>query len=49
MSILMRENYFNKCPPLYVLITFWFVYLQRTGPKMLDHEGKSLPGNRGYK
>ena len=23
--------------------------LQRTGPKMLDHEGKSLPGNRGYK
>ena len=22
---------------------------QKTGPKMLDHEGKSLPGNRGYK
>ena len=25
------------------------VCLKRTGPKMLDHEGKSLPGNRGYK
>ena len=20
MSILMRENYFNKCPPVYVLV-----------------------------
>lgn len=25
------------------------LYIQKTGPKMLDHEGKSLPGNRGYK
>ena len=25
------------------------VCVKRTGPKMLDHEGKSLPGNRGYK
>lgn len=22
---------------------------QRVGPKMLDHEGKEVPGNRGYK
>ena len=22
---------------------------QRTGPKMMDHEGKEVPGNRGYK
>ena len=22
---------------------------QRTGPRMLDHEGKEVPGNRGYK
>lgn len=22
---------------------------QRTGPKMLDHEGKEVPGNSGYK
>lgn len=24
-------------------------FLQRIGPKMLDHEGKEVPGNRGYK
>ena len=23
--------------------------LQRIGPKMLDYEGKEVPGNRGYK
>ena len=23
--------------------------LQKIGPKMLDHEGKEVPGNRGYK
>lgn len=22
---------------------------QRFGPRMLDHEGKEVPGNRGYK
>ena len=22
---------------------------QKVGPKMLDHEGKEVPGNRGYK
>lgn len=22
---------------------------QKTGPRMLDHEGKEVPGNRGYK
>ena len=22
---------------------------QKIGPKMLDHEGKEVPGNRGYK
>lgn len=22
---------------------------QRIGPRMLDHEGKEVPGNRGYK
>lgn len=22
---------------------------QRVGPRMLDHEGKEVPGNRGYK
>lgn len=25
-----------------------FVF-QRFGPRMLDHEGKEVPGNRGYK
>uniref|UniRef100_A0A7M4FQX7 Pre-mRNA-splicing factor ISY1 homolog n=1 Tax=Crocodylus porosus TaxID=8502 RepID=A0A7M4FQX7_CROPO len=24
-------------------------FYQRVGPKMLDHEGKEVPGNRGYK
>ena len=26
-----------------------FFFLQKIGPKMLDHEGKEVPGNRGYK
>ena len=30
----------------YFLIFFFF---QKIGPKMLDHEGKEVPGNRGYK
>ena len=30
--------------PLHVIVC-----LQRYGPKMLDHEGKEVPGNRGYK
>ena len=34
---LLLESNANAFPP------------QRTGPKMLDHEGKTLPGNRGYK
>ena len=29
-----------------ILIMF---LLQKVGPKMLDHEGKEVPGNRGYK
>ena len=24
-------------------------YVQKHGPKMLDHEGKEVPGNRGYR
>lgn len=31
------------------IIAHEFVGLQKTGPKMLDHEGKEVPGNRGYK
>ena len=26
-----------------------FFFFQKIGPKMLDHEGKEVPGNRGYK
>lgn len=26
-----------------------FLPLQKVGPKMLDSEGKEVPGNRGYK
>lgn len=26
-----------------------FIALQKVGPKMLDSEGKEVPGNRGYK
>lgn len=29
--------------------TFCLVSFKRIGPKMLDHEGKEVPGNRGYK
>ena len=25
------------------------LFQKRIGPKMLDHEGKEVPGNRGYK
>lgn len=24
-------------------------FLQKVGPKMLDQEGKEVPGNKGYK
>ncbi|XP_072845804.1 pre-mRNA-splicing factor ISY1 homolog isoform X2 [Pogona vitticeps] len=27
----------------------WHKFKMRIGPKMLDHEGKEVPGNRGYK
>lgn len=35
------------CPRLKALLMF--VFLQKFGPKMLDHEGKEVPGNKGYK
>ena len=25
------------------------MFIQKVGPKMLDSEGKEVPGNRGYK
>ena len=27
----------------------FFLHPKKVGPKMLDHEGKEVPGNRGYK
>ena len=30
-------------------ILFSIGCFQKIGPKMLDHEGKEVPGNRGYK
>ncbi|XP_036177659.1 pre-mRNA-splicing factor ISY1 homolog isoform X5 [Myotis myotis] len=27
----------------------WLKFRMKVGPKMLDHEGKEVPGNRGYK
>lgn len=30
------------------LLMICFV-LQKLGPKVLDHEGKEVPGNKGYK
>lgn len=31
------------------LLNFVGLIFQKIGPKMLDHEGKEVPGNRGYK
>jgi len=36
----------NLCLILLVVLLF---YAQKIGPKMLDQEGKEVPGNRGYK
>ena len=37
MKIIVRDDHVD------------FFVFQRVGPKMLDHEGKEVPGNRGYK
>ena len=34
---------------LYIIRVLLFFFLQKHGPKMLDHEGKEVPGNRGYR
>ena len=34
---------------LIIFLFSHFFFFQKIGPKMLDHEGKEVPGNRGYK
>ena len=34
---------------LIIFLFSHFSFFQKIGPKMLDHEGKEVPGNRGYK
>lgn len=49
-----KEYLFNICSyrPKMVLKNYGqknAFFVQKIGPKMLDHEGKEVPGNRGYK
>lgn len=41
---IVSDSILGKIP-----INDFFFKLKRIGPKMLDHEGKEVPGNRGYK